>query len=345
VAGSLDPKKLGELGIIRALRRRAGRSVGAWRQGIGDDAALLRARAGHELAVTTDVLVEDVHFRFRTTDPRSLGHKSLGVNLSDLGAMGARPVGFLLGLALPGDTPAARLGGFVDGLLAEARASDCPLVGGDTVRGTSWVVTVTAFGEVSTGCALLRSGARPGDRLVVTGTLGGAALGLAILEGGTSPPGARPFTSRQIRPRPPFRLGRSLAARGIASAAIDLSDGLTSDLGHLVRESGVGADVDLDRLPLARGFPAVCKGLGLDPISLALYGGEDYELLFTLRRDAPPVTKLARALGVRLTEIGVIRRGRGIRYQRGGRPEDVPGAPFAHFSPRGRIKASDLLAE
>jgi thiamine-monophosphate kinase len=259
--------------------------------------------------------------------------------------MGARPVGFLLGLALPGATPPDRLGRFVDGLLAEARASGCPLVGGDTVRGTSWMVTVTAFGEVATGCALLRSGARPGDRLVVSGTLGGAALGLAILEQGTSPPGSRPFTSRQIRPRPPFRLGRSLAARGIASAAIDLSDGLASDLGHLSRESGVGADVDLDRLPIARGFPSVCKRLGLDPISLALYGGEDYELLFALRRDAPPVTKLARALGTRLTEIGVVRPGRGIRYQREGKSQDVPGSPFEHFPPPGRIKAPDLPAE
>ncbi len=131
--GSLDVRQLGELGLIRVLRRRVGAARSPWRQGIGDDAAVLRPRTAHELVVTTDVLVEDVHFRFRTSDARSLGHKTLAVNLSDLSAMGARPLGFTLGLAIPRSCPPERLSGFFDGLLAEARSRGCPLVGGDTV--------------------------------------------------------------------------------------------------------------------------------------------------------------------------------------------------------------------
>ena len=332
--------------MIRAIRRRAGAVGGVWRQGIGDDAAILRPRAGRELVVTTDALVEDVHFRFRTTDARSLGHKSLAVNLSDLGATGARPLGCVATLALPRTTPPERLGGFLDGFLAEARSSGCPLVGGDTVEGPVWAVTVTAFGEVRRGRALLRGGGRPADRLVVSGELGGAALGLALLEREVRPPaGAEPFIRRQRRPRPPYRLGAELAERKLATAAIDLSDGLARDLGHLLRESRLGADVHLDRLPLPRRFVPVCAHLGLDPLALALGAGEDYELLFTLAPGAPPVEQLGRRLGVRLTEIGRLRRGRGARYLRDGLPVPLPETGFSHFAAPRRIKAPKPAAE
>lgn len=340
MTGRLDIRTLGEHGLIGAIRRRAGSIPRAWRQGIGDDAAILRPRAGHDLVVTTDSLVEGVHFRFRTTDAPSLGHKSLAASLSDLGAMGSRPLGFVLSLAVPRSTRGERLGGFLDGLLAEARSSACPLVGGDTVEAPAWSVTVTAFGDVRHGGALLRSGARPGDRLLVSGDLGASGLGLALLERVRRPiPGAERFIRRHLRPRPPFWLGAKLVSRGIATAAIDLSDGLAGDLAHLTRESRVGADVELDRLPLSRGLTPLCGQLRLDPIGLALHAGEDYELLFTVDRAAPPTKTLAQRLGVRLAEIGRIRRGRTTRYLRGGTAVAVPGVGFSHFAPAKRVKA------
>jgi thiamine-monophosphate kinase len=346
VGGPLDPRELGELGIIAALRRRAGRARAPWRVGIGDDAAVLRVPAGSELVLTSDVLAEDVHFRFRTTDPTSLGHKTLAVNLSDLGAMGARPLGFLLCLGIPASTSGERLGGFIDGLLAEARSSRCPLVGGDTVEAPAWVVSVTACGEVPRGQALLRRGARPGDRLVVSGALGGAALGLWLLERDLREiSGAAPFIRRQLRPRPPHRLGRRLRERGLATAAIDLSDGLSRDLGHLLRESGVGAEVDLERVPLAAGLRALCRSLGFEPLPLALHGGEDYEILFTLPKRAPPIEPLSRLLGARLTEIGTVTAARGVRYRLRGAQARVTDAGFEHFAPRSRVKRPDSPAE
>ncbi|MEE8558841.1 MAG: thiamine-phosphate kinase [Myxococcota bacterium] len=342
--GRLDLRTLGELGLIRTLRRRAGEPGRRWLRGIGDDAAILRPRPGHDLVVTTDALVENVHFRFRTSDARSLGHKALAVNLSDVGAMGARPLGFVLSLAIPRATPEPRLDGFLSGLLTEARSAECPLVGGDTVEAPSWVVTVTAFGEVARGAALQRGGARPGDRLAVSGELGGAALGLAVLERGAgSAPGVARFVRRQLRPRPPVHLGRRLT--GVARAAIDLSDGLAIDLDHLLRESGLGADVGLDRLPLSRRFGTVAAQMGLDPLELALHGGEDYELLVALPRDAPSAERLGRRLGVRLTEIGTVRRGRGARYWLGGRRIPVARAGFSHFRGPHRVKGSKFQAE
>src|SRR5215813_2816296 len=169
----MNLRELGEFGLIEAIKRRAARTRSrAWRVGIGDDAAVLTPKRGEEIVVTADALVEDVHFRWKTADPRSLGHKALAVNLSDVGAMGARPLGFLLTLALPADAEPARLDGFFDGLLKLARASRCPLVGGDVVRSPVWSLGITALGAVARGRALLRSGARPGDRLFVTGELG-----------------------------------------------------------------------------------------------------------------------------------------------------------------------------
>ncbi len=341
----LDVRKLGEQGLVRALRRRAGAAGSRWVLGIGDDAAVLRPRAGRELVITTDSLVENVHFRLRTSRTRALGHKTLAVNLSDLSAMGARPLGFTLGLGLPRSTRGTDLSSFFDGLLAEARAHGCPLVGGDTVEAPLWALNVTAFGEVSRGRALIRAGARVGDRLVVSGELGGAALGLHLMENGRAGREGAPFIRRQLQPRPPIGLGPALVARRWATSAIDLSDGLASDLGHLLRESGVGADVDLDVLPLPRRLPKLCRKHGLDPYRLALHGGEDYELLFSVPRRAPAVDRLSRALGVRLTEIGVVRRGRAARYRRGGSPVRVPDLGYQHFSRPVRVKRSTAASE
>lgn len=309
---SLDPKQLGEFGLIEALRRRAGPAGRSWAKAIGDDAALLRPRPGHDIAVTNDALVEAVHFRWRTTDPRALGRKVLAVSLSDIGAMGARPIGFLLTLSLPARTSGARLGAVVGGMLALARRSGCPLVGGDTVGGPVWSLATTVFGEVARGKALGRDGARPGDRLLVAGDLGGSALGLHLLESRRAgSKRARPFVRRHTDPRPPFEAGAVLSRHGWARGAIDVSDGLAQDLGHMLRASGVGARVDLHRLPFPRGLRPLCRELGLDPVQLALGGGEDYALLFASPPSAPPAARIARALGTTVTEIGVVTRGSG----------------------------------
>ena len=329
----MDLAAIGELGLIGAIRRRAGSRGGAWRVAIGDDAAVLRPRPGTDVVATTDALVEGVHFRFETTDARSLGHKALAVNLSDLGAMGARPTGCLLALALPPAADPRKIEGVVAGLLAEARAAGCPLVGGDTVASPAWTLVVTAFGEVPAGRALGRGGARPGDRVLVTGELGGSAMGLRLLQGAApATPRNRALVRRHRRPRPPYAVGPRLARRSFVTAAIDLSDGLSRDAGHVARESGVRLDVHLARLPLARGLRAAARELGLDPLALALHGGEDYELLFCVRPGAPSAAALGRQLGVRLTEVGGVARGRGVRtLAASGEARVVRGQGFDHF--------------
>jgi thiamine-monophosphate kinase len=328
----VELRELGELGLIEAIRRRARSDRRVWRPGIGDDAAVLRPRAGEELVLTTDALVEDVHFRRRPERMRALGEKALAVNLSDVGAMGARPLGALLTLGLPESADVASIDAFLGGFLALARASGCPLVGGDTVRAAQWLVNVTVVGAVLRGRALLRSGARAGDRIFVTGELGGASAGLALLDdAGARTPSERRMVKRQLAPRPPYRAGEKLARARSASAAIDLSDGLARDLGHVARASGVAAHVEVERLPLERGLAATAARLGAAPLSFALSGGEDYELLFTAGRRAPSAQEFTRRLGCRVTEIGVVRPGRGVHFTAGGRPFAPPASRFEHF--------------
>ena len=333
----MDPRELGEFGLIDAIRRRAGRVHPHWRVSIGDDAAVLTPKSGEELVWTTDALVEDVHFRWRTTDARSLGHKTLAVNLSDVGAMGARPLGFLLTLGLPDDVGGERLDEFFAGLLRLARASHCPLVGGDVTRANRFFANVAAVGAVARGRALLRSRARAGDRIFVTGELGGAAAGLRLLEGpGARSAAERRLASRQLAPRPPWRVGAELVRLRLARAAIDVSDGLAQDLGHVARASGVGARVELERLPLARGLAGAAARLRVDPLELALAGGEDYELLFTAKRGAPSAAVLTKRLRCRVTEIGVITARHRLVFTRAGRPVEPVARGFQHFKASAR---------
>jgi thiamine-monophosphate kinase len=233
---------------------------------------------------------------------------------------------------LPATAEVAALDAFLGGFLALARASACPLVGGDTVRAPYWLVSVTVVGAVARGRALLRSGARVGDRIFVTGALGAAAAGLALLEGpGARTPAERALARRQLAPRPPFRAGARLGRSRLAHAAIDLSDGLLRDLGHVARASGVAAHVEVERLPLARGLAGAAARLGVDPLEFALAGGEDYELLFTAGPRAPTAREFTRRLGCRVTEIGVVARGRGLRFRSGGRRYTPPAMRFEHF--------------
>jgi thiamine-monophosphate kinase len=302
-------RDLGEFGLIARIERAAGRSIRGGKGvvlGIGDDAAILRARPGEDVVLTTDALVEGVHFRFATQPPRAIGRRALVANLSDLAAMGARPLGCLLALAAPPDLLVRTLDGVLAGILREAAMHGCPLVGGNVTRARETSLTITAVGAVAHGRALTREGARAGDRILLTGTLGGAALGVARAERGAG---------RLSRvPTPRLAAGRALArVRGVGGC-IDVSDGLEADLGHLLEPAALRAVLDLARIPRPPGFDAACRRLGMDPDALALGGGEDYELLFTLRPQAPSARILARRLGVPVAEIGqVIRRGRAPR--------------------------------
>ena len=383
--------KPGEIAILKQIRARAAQlSRGALRLGIGDDCALLRVGPSEELAVTTDLSISGRHFRLDWQTPESIGHRTLARGLSDLAAMGARPVAAFLSLGLPRElvqNPKRRepwpggktwpgektwprgktwLDRFLDGFLALANASQTPLAGGDLAESPLAVADIVLIGAVRRGQALLRSCAQPGQLLYVTGTLGGAAAGLARLaqsaESESGAPqtksgkatsdaarsdaatleSAQPFPPRipaklqsllapHLYPQPRIAQGQWLARRSLASAAIDLSDGLSTDLAHLCEESHVAAEVDAAALPVHPGAT----------LAQALHGGEDYELLFT----APPTARLPRRIaGIPVTRIGRIlrpRKGRPqvalVNLQAGAQARTKPAQPLTpqgweHFS-------------
>ncbi len=317
---------MGEFDLIdRYFRRPVRRSP----LGIGDDCALLAPAAGMQLAVSTDLLLEGRHF-LSTAEPRRLGHKCLAVNLSDLAACGARPLAFTLALSLPApDSP--WLAGFSAGLLALADEHGCELVGGDTTRGPL-SVCITVFGEVPAGQALLRSGARAGDDLWASGSLGDARLALEVFRGRSGVPAAT-FEAARLRleqPQPRVTLG--LALRGVASAAIDLSDGLAGDLRHLVAASGVGAT--LDAAALRQCIAAAPVLAPAEQLDLVLSGGDDYELCFTAPADRRrQVEDAAAACGIAVTRIGRIDAEAGLRLQDGNTPaQALRQSSFDHFA-------------
>jgi thiamine-monophosphate kinase len=303
--------RLTEFELIDLFTRPAPREGEGVLVGIGDDAAVLRPPRSEDLAMTVDAVVEGVHFdrRFSAFD---IGWKSLAVNLSDLAAMGARPLWALCALATPRAETRARLTGIGRGLAACALAHGLAVVGGNVTRASELSRAITAVGAVPKGRALGRGGARPGDALLVSGTLGDAALGLR-------PGAAAPLRRRQRRPTPRLALGQAIAP--LAHAAVDVSDGLLQDLGHLCRASAVGAVVRLAQLPLSRAYRRAVDGAA-DPLEAALTGGEDYELVLAIpRRRVRAARALAAGVGVALTPIGeVIRSGGVTAVDAAGRP-------------------------
>ena len=304
--------------------------------GVGDDCALLAPAPGMQLAVSSDMLVEGRHF-FADVDPETLGHKALAVNLSDLAACGARPLAFTLALALP-CVDEAWLQGFANGLFALADQHGCELVGGDTTAGPL-NICVTIFGEVPAGQALLRGGARAGDDIWVSGRPGEARLALDALRGQMDLPAATLARLRARLERPTPRVALGLALRGLASSAIDVSDGLLGDLGHVLKASRVGAEIDVHITTdlLASGaLQESAKGIfdAETMMPCALAGGDDYELVFTApaaRRAA--VQAASSASGTQVTRIGRITPAPGLRLlDRTGQP--LPGrfASFDHFA-------------
>lgn len=312
--------ELGESALIARIARRAGRASSRdWPLGIGDDAAILRPRAGSDLVLSTDAQVENVHFRFGRETPRTIGRRALAVNLSDLAAMGATPVGCLLSLAAPADLGLDVFDALIDGFVAEGSRYTCPLVGGNLARAEHCSLHVTVVGRVARGTALRRGRLRPGDELFVTGVLGSAALARHRAD--------RLGTPLARVPVPRLAAGKRLARSKATTACIDLSDGLATDLAHLLAESGLGAQIDLAGLPVARRFVRDCADLGLDATQLMLEGGEDYELLFArrTRRRGLEFARLEVDLGVRLSRIGQVVDRPGI--------EGLPGvsSPGHHF--------------
>jgi len=296
---------LGEFGLIERLRRRLGPPPPELALGIGDDCAALQLPPDRQLLVTCDLLLEGVHFRRDWTDLQRLGRKCVAVNLSDIAAMGGEPRQLVLGLGLPEDLTLEEFDQFLDGFCEAAAAYGVTVIGGDTCRAQQFLtVSVTAFGSIAPGRLLRRSGARPGDLLLVSGTLGDSALALRQLQRGAA---AEPWLlERHFDPTPRVALGQALAACGAVRAMIDLSDGLLADLGHLLEQSGVGARVEAAALPLSAPF----ESLAGDPderLELALAGGEDYELLLAVRPDRLPLVQAAaQQVGVPLTVIGEV---------------------------------------
>ncbi len=295
--------------------------------GAGDDCALLQPAPGLQWAVSTDALVEGRHF-LSTVAPDALGHKALAVNLSDLAACGARPVAFTLSLTLP-RVDEAFLEGFSRGLYALADEHGIELVGGDTTAGPL-TLCLTVFGDVPPGQALRRSGARAGDDLWVSGRLGDARLALEAFRGTVRLPGDAFDAVRTAMERPQPRVALGLALRGVASSAVDVSDGLAGDLAHVLRASRVGATLDVDALPRSAVLAACSREW---QHTCTLTGGDDYELLFT----APPahaaqVRDAGARAGVSVTRIGRIDAQAGLRVvDAQGRAVDAPGAAFDHF--------------
>lgn len=319
---------LSEFDLIKHYfkRPRPGRAA----LGIGDDCALLMPSSGMQMAISSDMLVEGRHF-FAGADPRMLGHKCLAVNLSDLAAMGAKPVAFTLALALPA-ADRAWLAPFSEGLFALADEFGCELIGGDTTKGPL-NICITIFGEVAPGQALRRDAARPGDDIWISGTLGDARLALAhyLSEQRLDEAQLRTASARMHAPTPRVALGLALSHARAANAAIDISDGLVGDLGHILAASGVGATLDADALPAG----AVLSTCDTDlRRRFTAAGGDDYELCFTApaaRRDA--VANAARQAGTAVTRVGSIDAAPGLRLvDAAGTSLSLVLAGFDHFA-------------
>ena len=330
---------LGERALIARIAAGLPAAPASVAVGIGDDAAVVEPERGTLTAATTDTVVDGVHFDLRFTPPGAVGHRALAASLSDLAAMGAVPRHALLSLGLPDDFPAAALDDLVRGVAALAERHAAAVVGGNVTRSAGPLfVEVTALGSVRRRRVLRRSTARPGDGLYLSGAIGGAAAGLALLQaaaGGAdadvTDPELAACRERYLRPEPRVRLGRLLGRTRTARACIDLSDGLADAVGQLAEASRAGAVVDAAAVPLEPGAQRWFEQQGREPLEASL-AGEDYELLFT----APPrsgrrlaaVRRMAR--GVPLTRIGVITRERGVVLRRGGTETPLAGG-YEHF--------------
>ena len=330
-----------EFEFIRALRERASASSSI--TGIGDDAAVFQTTAGKETVVTTDLLIEDIDFRRTTIPPYLLGHKALAVSLSDIAAMGARPRWSLISIGVPNDVWQTDFTDrFYSGLFELANRYGVQLIGGDTSRTEEKIVIDSiVIGECSANYAVKRSGANVGDHVFVTGALGGAAAGLRLVERGAHLAEQNLHEEdsqkldhvllRHLRPEPRVGWGIVLGEERLATSMIDISDGLSSDLNHVCAASGVGAVIDSALLPIDIQVTELCGRRALDPLQLALHGGEDFELLFTVKPG--DVGRLPRKVdGTEITQIGEIRiLNEGVQIREGARVWELNPGGWKHF--------------
>src|ERR1044072_1107668 len=332
-----------EFDFIDALRKRVGASGHSLVAGIGDDAAVLRSTPGKETVITADLLVEDIDFRRTTTPPFLLGHKALAVSLSDIAAMGARPLWSMVSIGVPEEVwETDFVERLYDGLLNLASRYGVQLIGGDTSRTNERVVIDSIVsGECAAGMAVMRSKASVGDQVFVTGSLGAAAAGLRLIERGAhlaeqnladdDSEKLDHILLRQLRPEPRVGWGIVLGEERLATSMIDLSDGLSSDLNRLCAASNVGALIDSSLLPVDDRVTGLCGRRALDPLQLALHGGEDFELLFTVK--PADVARLPRKVdGVEIKRIGEITESRdGINISEGPRVWELNPGGWKHF--------------
>ncbi|HEY5038502.1 MAG TPA: thiamine-phosphate kinase [bacterium] len=329
---------VGEFGFIEKIRSEMKAKNPSVVLGIGDDAALFKPTLNHELIFTTDMLVEGRHFDFKFITPWQLGAKTMAVNVSDCAAMGAKPTVAVVSLGVPKSFPLTDLEAFYDGMKSWGESYGAQIVGGDTVGSDHFIVNIALIGEVETGRALKRGGAKTGEALIVTGTLGDSAAGLYALQhpSAKGKETASLLIKRHLAPVPRFNVGRVLSTKKLASSAIDVSDGLSSEIHHLCEESGVGAEIHEEALPLSTSLLHYCEENGLNPLDFALHGGEDYELLFTV-----PLTKISEVIqkvpvetGVPLKSIGrMVPKTKGITFiSKDGKRIPLEAKGYDHFS-------------
>jgi thiamine-monophosphate kinase len=331
---------IGERGVIDRIRRRLPTPPSSIIVGIGDDAAVVAGERRALQVLTTDALVERVHFDRRFSHPSDIGYKALAVNVSDVVAMGATPLVALLSLMLPADTTIDDVDGLLDGLLEMAAGVPVTLVGGNITRSPGpLVIDVTLTGSVHPRKVLKRSGGRPGDQLFLSGSIGGAAAGLSWLQARAANPADRPddpalaeCVRRHVRPEPQARLGMMVGRNRAASACMDLSDGLADAVRQVAEASGTGARIDLTKLPVHPGAAEWFTSIGQDPVMSSVRGGDDYELLFAVPPRAKGrfrnAVKLSR--GVSVTRIGELTSARELTMVTGGIEHGLPDG-FVHF--------------
>ncbi len=326
----------GERQLIDALNRIFGPPPSWVRCGIGDDTAIVRPAPGQDLLWTVDALVEGVHFDLQYTPWRSLGWKSLAVNLSDIAAMGGRPCGALLSLGWPPTRPLAEALELAQGMQEAAREYGAAVIGGDTVASPAGLmISLTVLGCIAPGRALRRDGARAGEEIFVTGSLGLAAAGLEVLRRGGGAPATAAAVAIEafLHPRPQLAAGQLLAEQGLATAAIDLSDGVASDLQQICRQSGTGALLDARALPIPPAVEEIAAWSGRDPLDLALRGGEDYQLLFTAAaaQRTAVFTAFAHAGLPAPVRLGEMTAAPGVKLRLPDREVDITDTGFDHF--------------
>lgn len=335
-----------EFALIRGLAHRFARHAPGLIQGIGDDAAIVATSAPTWWHFTTDLLAEGIHFDMKSATADSVGYRAAMANLSDIAAMGAIPRFLLVSLAIPQNLNQAHIYDLYAGLMKACRRHDVTLIGGDTSASRAGLfLNITLIGTTTGRRALFRHGAKVGDRIYVSGTLGDSLAGLRLLTNSPrsrspskrksvlSPSHRRFLIRRHFHPTARVAEGQWLSHKGLASAAIDLSDGLSGDLRHLCEASQVGAEIQVDQLPISAACRAYGRAFGTSSIELALTGGEDYELLFTASpRHRSKIERQARTRGYRVTCIGIVRPKRfGIRMSSDGLTQPLPDTSYEHF--------------